>query len=236
MNKLRISADEFAEQVNKATNGRISVIKETYTGTRNKITAYCNVHKILFEVKVAYELKNGEVNCPECVKEKRRKRAESQKIPFDEMLKRFQEAYGNKFSYDEYSYNGRKKLMKVHCNECGEDFEITPEHHLKYNNGGCPNCHKTKTAKCPNCGYEYKIDRHCSLDNTYCPKCNCCVADETKFKPKKEIKYCEICGRPLNEHNRCENEFCHNKTVYNFKKLIKYFGFDESKLGTIYVE
>lgn len=236
MRKLRITADEFAERVNKTTDGRINIVKETYTGTRNKVTAYCNIHKIFFEVNRAYDLIRHDKNCPECFKELRRKTDKERMISFDEMFRRFKETYGDKFSYDESSYHGRKELMKVHCNDCGADFEISPVHHLKYNNGGCPNCHKFKIAKCPNCGYEYKVDRHYSLDKTYCPKCNCCITDKTKFKPRKKIKYCKICGRPLNSHNICENEFCHNKTIYNFNKLIKYFGFDSSKLGTIYVE
>ena len=89
MRKLSITADEFAEKVSKATNGKISIVKESYSGTQHKVTAYCNVHKIYFDVKVARELCRGNANCPECVKEKRKKRAESQKIPFNEMLKRF---------------------------------------------------------------------------------------------------------------------------------------------------
>ena len=51
--------------------------------------------------------------------------------------------------------------MKVHCNDCGSDFEITPIHHLKYNNGGCPNCHKYKIIKCSICGRDCIVDRHC---------------------------------------------------------------------------
>lgn len=49
----RVTADEFADRVSKFTNGRISIVKETYTGTHNRVTAYCNVHKIYFEVKEA---------------------------------------------------------------------------------------------------------------------------------------------------------------------------------------
>ena len=50
MRNPKISADEFAERVEKAYDGRISVVKETYTGTRYQVTAYCNIHKIYFEV------------------------------------------------------------------------------------------------------------------------------------------------------------------------------------------
>ena len=70
MRKPKISADEFAERVNKAYDGRISVVKETYTGTRYQVTAYCNVHKIYFEVKEARSLTRHFVECPTCLKEK----------------------------------------------------------------------------------------------------------------------------------------------------------------------
>ena len=65
MRNPKISADEFAERVEKAYDGRISVVKETYTGTRYQVTAYCNIHKIYFEVKTARELGDGTANCTE---------------------------------------------------------------------------------------------------------------------------------------------------------------------------
>ena len=232
MRKISITADEFAERVSKATNGRISIVKESYTGTRHKVTAYCNVHKIYFEVKYAYKLENGAINCPECSKEQIQKRNEEKIIPFSEMLLRFKEAYGEKFSYDASSYCGRKKLMKVHCNDCGEDFEITPEHHLKYNNGGCPNCHKTKIVKCSKCGKDIIVDRRSPINAKYI--CNECY-NKSKEK-KKIIKKCKICGREL-INGKCQNQFCneHYKSKI-FKILIDYFGFDETKLGTINAE
>lgn len=62
--------------------------------------------------------------------------------------------------------------MKVHCNDCGTDFEITPTHHLKYNNGGCPNCHSTKIIKCAKCGKDIIVDRHVSLEfKMLCDEC-----------------------------------------------------------------
>lgn len=73
MAKLRLTVDEFAERVNKATNNRISIVKETYTGTRHKVTAYCNVHKIYFDVKEAKRLYEKHIDCPICTKERSRK-------------------------------------------------------------------------------------------------------------------------------------------------------------------
>ena len=98
MSKVKITADEFAERVSKATNGRITIVKETYTGTRHKVTAYCNAHKIFFEVKMAYNLIRKDENCPKCTNEQRHK---ANIVPFSKMFQRFKEAYGEKFSYNE---------------------------------------------------------------------------------------------------------------------------------------
>lgn len=171
MKKNKISFEEFSARVKKVTNNRISVVKETFTGMRNKVTAYCNVHKIYFEVYRAYDLTKLKVDCPECSEERKRKRNEAQIIPFEKVLNRFIKSYGDKFSYDKSSYHGRKKIMKVHCNDCNTDFEISPEHHLKYNNGGCPICSKTKKVKCSKCGKEIIVDKHTDDKKVYCDKC-----------------------------------------------------------------
>ena len=154
------------------------------------------------------------------------------------MLKRFRDAYGNKFSYDESSYHGRKKPMKVHCNDCGEDFEITPEHHLKYNNGGCPNCHNYRIVKCSKCGKEMKVDRHVDLNGTiYCDECSHKYKQIRKnIKNKYKFNCCKICGRPLNDKLKCDNEFCQTNHYKTILILIDRFGFDKNKLGTIDVE
>lgn len=240
MRKLSITADEFAERVSKATNGRISIVKESYTGTRHKVTAYCNVHKIYFEVKIAYNLVKKDENCPKCTSEQRHK---ANVVPFSVMLQRFKDAYGEKFSYDESSYCGRKKPMKVHCNDCDEDFEITPEHHLKYNNGGCPNCHKTKTVKCSKCGKDVVVDRRSPVNINYiCEDCINKIKQAKELSKKKRISnftkkqtHCKICGREL-INGKCQNEFCIKYKNVKFGKLAKYFNFDLNKLGTLEVE
>lgn len=185
----RVTADEFADKVSKFTNGRISIVKETYTGTHNRVTAYCNVHKIYFEVCAAYRLcvsgKRKRSNCPECIKEERK---ESNKLKiklWSEVFKSFIEAYGNKFSYDESSYIDTKHKMKIHCNDCGEDFELSPFHHLRYNNGGCPNCHKYKIQICSKCGKRVKVDSHTKITDNYI--CDDCIK-EIKEKLKEEKK------------------------------------------------
>ena len=112
------------------------------------------------------------------------------------MLERFRKLYGDKFSYDASTYCGLKKKMKVHCNDCGEDFEITPEHHLKYNNGGCPKCHLTRIVRCEKCGKEIIVNRHVSLNiKMLCDECKKYKICNHKTKNNKNcLKRCPFCG------------------------------------------
>lgn len=260
----RITADEFAERVSKFTNGRISIVKETYTGTHNRVTAYCNVHKIYFEVGTANHLyrKRGNIykaNCPECHRQIFLNAMKNNINPWPVVLKTFIEAYGDKFSYDESSYIDTKHKMKIHCNDCGEDFELSPYHHLRYNNGGCPNCRKYKIQICSKCGKRVKVDSHTKITDNYI--CDDCIKEikeklkeekkEKRAKEKREnakqsrrkyryyknvrIGNCRICGRKL-INGKCPNEFCNIHPNIDFNILSKYFGFDTTKVGTIYVE
>lgn len=92
---------------------------------------------------------------------------------------------------------------------------------------------------CENCGKEhdgsYGSGRFC------CKSCSIAFGNKHRIRKKKEkiikekVKYCPICGRQK-INNICENEFCKNHNYQHFKSLIKYFGFDKSKLKTIEVE
>jgi len=217
MRKLRISFEEFAARVEKAYDGRISVVEETYTGIRKEVTAYCNVHKIYFNA-IARRLEIGKANCPKCSKIKKQESNQSKIIPFSEMLKRFREAYGYKFSYDESSYHGRKELMKVHCNDCGEDFEITPEHHLKYNNGGCPNCHKTKVVKCSKCGKDIVVDRRSPTNANYV--CKECI-NKVKQKREEQKKLKEEKKKLKEEQKKLKKEKKKIRELNKRKKVAK---------------
>ena len=248
----KIDVNEFCERVNKAYDGRISVVKETYIDTRHKVTAYCNVHQIYFECD-AQHLDRGRAKCPQCAKENKIKLWQNNKKKWSEVYNDFIKKYKDKFSYDESTYNGTKELMKIHCNDCGEDFEISPFHHLKYNNGGCPNCSKKRIAICSLCGEEFEVDKHISSDSTicYCKKCrkkkNRIISEKFKLKESNpniseqeildKISYCKICGRKLNDDLKCDNEFC-NRFIQTkfFDVLIEYFGFDKNKFGTEEVE
>ena len=117
------------------------------------------------------------------------------------------------------------------CENCGK------EHDGSYKTGRFCSKHcqyayatkyiqKTKTANCNLCGKEIIIKKNAQANKCLCNKC----------KEKLNIKICPICGQQYQKSKGCQNEFCKHHNIQHFKSLIKYFGFDKTKLGTIEVE
>ena len=88
---------------------------------------------------------------------------------------------------------------------------------------------KTKIANCALCGKEIIIKKNAQSTKCLCNEC------KEKIKNNKQRK-CLICGRLYKVLDGCQNAFCKNHNIQHFKSLIKYFGFDKTKLGTTEVE
>lgn len=56
----------------------------------------------------------------------------------EDVIKRYQELYGNKFDYSLFKYVNSITKAKIKCNTCGTIFEQIPNSHLSGH--GCPNC------------------------------------------------------------------------------------------------
>lgn len=119
------------------------------------------------------------------------------------------------------------------CKNCGK------EHDGNYGSGKfcslkCARSYATKNdtkelkeAKCIYCGKIIYINKRSSINKCKCNEC-------------KNHKYmiCSICGNTYDQKTThgCTNNFCKQHNLQQINTLIKYFGFDKSKLGTIYVE
>lgn len=177
--KNKITYEVYQARIDKIYGiGVYTVYKDSFINTRHKIKVHCNIHNIDF-VTDPHSFECGNTSCKKCQEENRHK----PKLLWISVYKKFIQAYGNKFTYDENSFNGMKKEMIVQCNDCGTIFKITPVHHLKYNNGGCPICRQFKTLKCSICGKDIIVNNHCS-DNLklICDDCK----NETKQKKEKQ--------------------------------------------------
>lgn len=90
---------------------------------------------------------------------------------------------------------------------------------------------KLKEAKCIDCGKIINIGLRASLKTCRCEDCN-----KNHINPS-DIKKCNICGKIYYKYNHgCQNKFCKNHSLNQFSNLIRYFGFDKTKLGTNEVE
>jgi len=65
------------------------------------------------------------------------------KVTFDQFLKRAHDVHGDKYNYDESSFKGMTKNMKIICPIHGE-FEQTPKSHT------------VQKSQCPKCSGTYK--------------------------------------------------------------------------------
>ncbi len=118
-----------------------------------------------------------------------------------------------------------KKCGKEHDGSYGSGQFCSKECARSYATLNEKNKHQLKEAKCISCGKIIYIDKRASLKTCKCKECS-----------KKQFK-CNICGQIYNEDDHyCKNEFCQKHTYKQFKSLIKYFGFNETKLGTFEVE
>lgn len=113
------------------------------------------------------------------------------------------------------------------CKNCGKEVDVTKL--SKYASGNfcsrsCANSYSSKYINndeikiviCVICGKEIEVKKRAGTKNCKCDIC-------------KKIKKCKYCGETI-----CKRpDIC--KLHQLFPTLIKYFGFDESKIGTIHV-
>lgn len=131
------------------------------------------------------------------------------------------------------------------CDNCGN------EHDGSYGSGRfcCKECahsyitkfdnkQELKEAKCTKCGKSIYINKRASIYNCKCNDCTLNAKTIKKLKIQKYNRYikCPICGQNHLMYMSCNNDFCKNHNRQQFRSLIKYFGFDKTKLGTNEVE
>ena len=91
------------------------------------------------------------------------------------------------------------------------------------------NVSDARKLKCVLCGKEIVVNKH---TDPYRCKCDSC----RNIRPSNK-RTCKICGEVYYKNEcGCGNPFCRIHSIHQFTNLIKYFGFDKTKLGTKYVE
>lgn len=64
----------------------------------------------------------------------------------EEFIEESKLKFGNKFNYSKCNYTGAYSSITLVCNDCGNEFQITPHSHLR-RDGGCRVCAIKKIAK-----------------------------------------------------------------------------------------
>lgn len=129
-------------------------------------------------------------------------------------------------------------LKRLTCLQCGKDLNSSQ---TKFCCSSCAatynNLHrlnttkgKTKKVKCIDCGKEIEASIHIKRKDQLCIDCK----KKKKYLKKYGVdgKVCPICGT-IN----CTNEFCKHPAgrLAQIRGLIRNFGFDKNKLGTLEV-
>lgn len=121
---------------------RFDYSKFKYINAKQKSTLICRKCGCEFESKVADLLRSRNIvePCPCCYK---RSISKNQNTFINEIKSKF----GDKFDYSKVEYINAKTKIILICNDCGTEFEITPDNLLTCEIG-CPTCaEKSRTEK-----------------------------------------------------------------------------------------
>lgn len=103
--------------------------KTEYRDTRTPISFICAEHgEYIAQPQVVKRARHG---CRLCYDK-------SRQLPFEDFLKSAISIHGDKYEYDENSWNGSSGKTKIFCKQCGDYFEQMGSHHLVGH--GCPVC------------------------------------------------------------------------------------------------
>lgn len=113
---------------------RFEYSKFRYTNARQSSTLICKKCGCEFDVKVANLLRNRNIMepCPICYKKSISKDQNS-------FINEIKAKFGDKFDYSKVEYKNAKTKIILICNDCGTEFETTPDNLLNCEIG-CPVC------------------------------------------------------------------------------------------------
>ncbi len=117
-----------------ARGDRYDYSKVVYTKSNEKVKIICRIHGE-FEQNIWQHIHGA--NCQLCSKESG---INKNKLPFSDMLARFEDAHGDRYDYSESEYINIDTPIKIKCKVHGYFFQ-TPYHHQR-NTAGCSLCTK----------------------------------------------------------------------------------------------
>lgn len=208
----------------KAKEFDIEIISDVYINNEEKLKFICNKHKnkgIQYKSWGNILTKNNP--CIYCSKENHLKKVMKSEEKF---IKEVYEVHGDKYKIIS-NYKGSNNKVLVHCNKCGQDFEIKASHLL--DGHGCGICTKSKGEeyiklyldnKKINNIREYKFDDCIGIKRKlpfdfYLPDYNMCI----EFQGIQHYKPVEIFGglkkfKEQQINDNIKRKYCKNNNIY----------------------
>lgn len=107
---------------------------------RTPVTIICKKHGPFPQIPYYHLAGNG---CRQCYDERH---SETIQKPFEQFVEEARAIHGDDYDYDESSYKGSKKKMKIYCKKCQKFFPQTPYNHVSMRQG-CPHCQQSQGEK-----------------------------------------------------------------------------------------
>ena len=130
MGRKPIDKEDF---FNKVKNINYDFSNSVFINMMTPIEVICKKHGLftILPTNMLYK----EEGCRFCGAEKM---AKSKSLTKQEFIKRAKKIHGDKYDYSLVDYKNNKTNIIIICKNCGEQFNQSPNNHLK--GCGCPNC------------------------------------------------------------------------------------------------
>lgn len=130
----KLTTEEFIEKARKVHGDKYDYSKVDYKTTHEKVVITCKKHGDFEQSPSSHLYGNG---CPKCKAEKSN---ETLKATYDDIIKKFKEAHGDKYLYeDNFNFENMHSKIKIICPIHGEFIQEINSH---IRGRGCPKCSK----------------------------------------------------------------------------------------------
>ena len=198
MGGKRVTTEIFIERSNELHSFKYDYSESVFTSVREKIRIKCKEHGY-FEQRASAHMTDGQ-GCPVC----RRIKSSNTKInkTSKTILEKFKEVHGETYLYDDFVYNGDRKLSIITCRIHG-NFKQAPNAHRV--GKGCSECAK----QLPNYRRSNYVKK---CNNSYDGKSNIYVLE---FVEESGVKFYKI-GITV---QALRSRFSKSKMPYEYKPI-----------------